>query len=67
MSLNCLEATRLLSDRLDRPLDESSSAELAQHLEICPGCVECGLQFRLLRVIVQRWRERAHGAGTDGP
>lgn len=63
MSLNCLEATQLLSDGLDRPLDESQSAELQEHLAICPGCVECGRQFGLLRVIVQHWRERAHGPG----
>lgn len=65
MSLNCLEATQLLSDGLDRPLEESSRTGLAQHLEICPSCVECGRQFRLLRVIVQRWREPAHAAGAD--
>lgn len=60
MNLSCRDATRLLSDALDRPLAPVETEDLDSHLRRCPRCVECGRQFRLLREIILVWRERTH-------
>ena len=61
-SINCRAATRLLSDEHERVLDGAELRLLEAHLEICPACVECGLQFRLLSRLGAGWRDFAAGA-----
>jgi putative zinc finger protein len=61
--LNCIAATRLLSDEHERSLTRQEQTSLEAHLEICPACVECGLQFRVLSRIAVAWRE--HGLLDD--
>lgn len=56
-ALNCIDATHLLSDEHERTLSAAELDLLETHLEICPACVECGLQFRILKRIAAAWRE----------
>ena len=42
MNLSCQEATRLISQREDRPLTLTESAALTLHLAICRGCRAVG-------------------------
>jgi predicted anti-sigma-YlaC factor YlaD len=56
-ALSCFVATRLLSDEHERVLTSEELALLERHLETCPACVECGLQFRALQRIVATWRD----------
>lgn len=60
MSMTCPQSTRLLSDAQDRRLSPAEAAELERHLAICPACAECGRQFRLLSLMIRRWRMSAH-------
>jgi hypothetical protein len=55
--INCRAATRLLSDEHERALNGPEVQLLEAHLEICPACVECGLQFRLLDRFASAWRD----------
>ena len=47
--LTCQEASRLLSDRLDRPLRPRERLALRMHLALCRGCSRANEQFRLIR------------------
>ncbi len=47
--LNCKQATKLMSEALDRPLDLSDRAALRLHALICKGCRNYRRQLRLLR------------------
>jgi hypothetical protein len=53
MSLSCREATRLISQREDRPLTLTESAALTLHLGICRGCRAVGEQFSFVRRALQ--------------
>lgn len=47
--LNCKQATKLMSEALDRRLDLSDRAALRWHALICKGCRNYRQQLRLLR------------------
>lgn len=47
--LSCKQATRLLSESLDRPLGLTERLELRLHLKICTGCRRYQQQLRLIR------------------
>jgi predicted anti-sigma-YlaC factor YlaD len=47
--LNCREATRLISDRLDRNLTATERVTLRLHLAICRACERADRQFAFLR------------------
>ena len=47
--LSCREASRLLSQELDRRLDPGERFALRLHLAICGGCSRLNRQFRFLR------------------
>jgi hypothetical protein len=47
--MNCRQATRLLSDALDRPLRAKEKIRLRYHLLLCRGCTRFGRQIRVLR------------------
>ncbi|MEW6542243.1 MAG: zf-HC2 domain-containing protein [Nitrospirota bacterium] len=49
LRLNCAEATRLLSDSLDRPLTIGQRVALRIHLLICQWCDRYGRQLRFIR------------------
>lgn len=53
--LNCREATRLLSDRLDRPLSRRQRLALMLHTLMCNACRNFGKQSELLRRAAARF------------
>jgi hypothetical protein len=52
--LNCKEATRLVSQGLDRRLGFAERLALRLHLAICDGCTNFRKQVQFLRRAVQR-------------
>lgn len=52
--LSCKQATRLLSERQDRPLALGERLALRVHLVICDGCSAVNRQFDLLRRAMRR-------------
>ena len=49
MKLTCKEASRLLSQRLDRELTFAQRAQLKLHLTVCDACTRVKAQFQFLR------------------
>lgn len=47
--LNCKQATHLLSEALDRPLDLKERLELKLHLKLCTGCRRYQQQMGVIR------------------
>lgn len=47
--LSCQEASRLLSDRLDRPLPPRERLALRLHLAMCRGCSRAAEQLQFIR------------------
>ena len=58
MMLSCKEASRLVSQGLDRNLGFGERVMLRVHLTICDGCTNFGKQVRFLRQAVAELRER---------
>lgn len=54
MMLSCKEATRLVSEGLDRRLSFGQRVALRLHLAICDGCTNFNRQLRFLRRAVAR-------------
>lgn len=55
--LNCREATRLLSDRLDRPLSRRQRLALMLHTLMCNACRNFGKQSTFLRRAAARFAD----------
>jgi hypothetical protein len=55
--VTCREASRLLSQRLDRPLPFGERVKLRLHLLACDACAGLDRQFALLRAAMRRYRE----------
>ncbi len=53
--MNCQEATRLLSQKLDRPLSLKEKMTLRFHLLICEGCHHYKQQMHQLRDITHTY------------
>ena len=51
--LNCLQATRLASEALDRPLTRAEHWSLRLHLWMCPACRRFARQTRQLHQCVR--------------
>lgn len=49
MKLTCKEASRLISDGLDRELPLAQRVALRIHIGICTACARLNSQFELLR------------------
>ena len=60
--LSCKEATRLVSQGLDRELALGERIALRVHLAICAGCRNVNRQLSFLRRAV-----RSLSTGEDGP
>jgi predicted anti-sigma-YlaC factor YlaD len=58
MMLTCKEATRLVSQGLDRKLSFGERLLLRVHLAICDGCTNFRSQAASLRKAVSRLAER---------
>ena len=54
--LSCKEATRLMSQSMERPLTLGERLSLRLHLVICIGCRRAERQFRFLRDACAGWR-----------
>lgn len=51
----CREMTRLMSKRLDAPLNFQEKLSLKLHLSMCDACRNCDKQFFLLHEAGQRF------------
>jgi hypothetical protein len=62
LMLSCQEASRLISERLDRDLGVAERAALRVHLAICVACTRMTRQFDFLRRAA-----RQYPGPDDGP
>lgn len=53
--MNCRTATRLLSEKLERPLSRGERIALWFHCLMCGGCRNFGRHLTQLRVLAQRF------------
>ena len=53
--MNCKEATRLLSEKKDRPLTGKEKASLTLHTMICSACRNFGKQMDAISVFSQSY------------
>lgn len=51
--MSCEQATRLASERQERPLTLRENTELKVHLMICSGCREFSRQMDALRSLIR--------------
>jgi Putative zinc-finger len=58
MILTCKEATRLVSQGLDRRLGLAERVALRLHLFVCDGCTEFSKQMAFLRSALSRLADR---------
>jgi hypothetical protein len=54
--ISCKEASRLLSQAEDRPLDWLERVQLRVHLALCDMCTRFSVQLKMLREAMQRYR-----------
>jgi predicted anti-sigma-YlaC factor YlaD len=59
MMLSCKQATRLVSEGLDRELGFTERVRLRVHLAICGGCTNFSKQVALLRQAMARLAEQS--------
>ncbi|MCK7596766.1 zf-HC2 domain-containing protein [Microbulbifer sp. CAU 1566] len=65
--MNCKQASRLLSEQLERPLHGGEKLQLKLHLLMCRGCRNFGDQMRTLRQLSKGYAKTASEAdGKDG-
>ncbi len=57
MMMNCQQASRLISDGMDRPLTRSEQVRLSFHLLMCRNCRHFRQQLQQLRQGIRRGRE----------
>jgi predicted anti-sigma-YlaC factor YlaD len=62
LMLSCREASRLISEKLDRDLGIAERAALRVHLAICEACTRMTRQFDFLRRAA-----RQYPGPDDGP
>lgn len=55
--MNCSEATRLMSEALDRPLSAQERFALRVHTMLCRGCNNYGKQMVFIRRAMRRVRD----------
>lgn len=53
--MNCKQATQLLSEKLDRPLDKKEKIALYFHTTMCGSCKNFSNQMEELRNISKRY------------
>jgi len=61
MNLSCREASRLISQRMERRLSIRERIALRLHMGICDACTRFSLQAEFLRRALKAY------AGTDEP
>jgi hypothetical protein len=55
--VSCSEATRLVSQRQDRPLPWGERVKLGLHLAVCSACSRFERQMKFMREAMRRYRE----------
>lgn len=66
--LNCEEATRLMSDALERPLTRGERLSLQVHRMMCRGCRNFGPQLQGLREAARHYAQgRGEPKGDGSP
>ena len=55
--LTCRQATQLLSERQDRPLNVSERTQLTLHTFICSSCREYGKQMKMLSKLSKKYTQ----------
>lgn len=69
--LNCRQATRLISEKQERPLSTREHLTLRLHLLWCDGCKNFSLQVPFLRQTMRAYSERLDAileeSGADEP
>ena len=58
MMLSCREASRLISDAMDRKLSRYEQVSLRFHLLMCSNCRHFQLQMATLRAGIREGRQR---------
>ncbi|MDW6002987.1 zf-HC2 domain-containing protein [Vibrio mangrovi] len=53
--MNCKQATRLLSERMDRSLTTKEKLALRMHVAICTGCRRFGTQMDDIRLLSKHY------------
>lgn len=56
--ISCKEASRLASEKLERPLGLRERLQLRLHLAYCAGCRQMDRQFAFLRDASRNWLDR---------
>ncbi len=56
LMLTCKQASRIISQSLDKPLSWSDRMKLKFHLFICDACTNFNRQLRLIRNAIQHMR-----------
>ncbi len=64
LMLTCKQASKLVSQSLDRPLSWSERLRLRFHLLICDACNHFNRQLRVLRNAVKRMMQHTEGDST---
>jgi hypothetical protein len=64
--LSCREASRLISESLDRNLTRRERWSLRIHTAICTACQRFAKQIKLLRDAIAEAPEGARGSWADG-
>ena len=67
MKLNCKEATRLISEGLDRKLSLVQRTALRLHLVVCDACTRVLAQYRFLRRAAARYPGPDRDEGDSAP
>jgi hypothetical protein len=56
--ITCQHASRLLSQRMERPLPWTQRARLRLHLLACDACTRVAGQFAAMRLALEAWRNK---------
>ena len=67
MKLTCREASRLLSEGLDRDLSIADRARLKLHLTLCDACIQLKSQFEFMRRALSAYAKREDRDRPGGP
>lgn len=57
MMMSCRQASRLISDGMDRPLSRSEQVRLSFHLLLCRNCRHFRQQMQQMRSGIRRARD----------
>ncbi len=66
LMLTCKEASRLISEELDRKPGVAQWLALRMHLSLCEGCRRVNMQLQFLRLAMLQWLDaRSDKDGAD--